>query len=55
MLVKGPGASDELPDQVLAELDRISPDQVFILGGTAAVSQDVEDELNLSYPGWATD
>jgi putative cell wall-binding protein/subtilisin family serine protease len=55
VLVRGPGAADELPDQVLAELDRISPDQVFVLGGTAAVSQDVEDELNQSYPEWATD
>lgn len=55
ILVKGPDARDEVPDEIADELDRISPNQVFILGGTNAVSQDVEDELNLSYPRWTID
>lgn len=45
--------TDELPDGVLAQLDEISPDQLFILGGTVAVSQAVEDRLNEEYPRWA--
>ncbi|MGB3828949.1 MAG: cell wall-binding repeat-containing protein [Ornithinimicrobium sp.] len=55
MLVKGPDARDQVPDTVLDELNRISPDQVFILGGTRAVSQEVEIELNMFYPGWRAD
>lgn len=43
---------DRLPQVILDELDRLSPERVVILGGTAAVSQDVEDKLNESYPGW---
>ena len=36
---------DEVDAATLAELERISPDEVVILGGTAAVSQAVEDQL----------
>ena len=43
---------DQLPSATLAELDRLSPERVVILGGTNAVSQDVEDRLNEEYPGW---
>ncbi|MGB5936892.1 MAG: cell wall-binding repeat-containing protein, partial [Ornithinimicrobium sp.] len=54
LLVNQPGANDELPDAVLEELDRLSPDDAMVVGGgTAAVSQDVEDELNLYVPSWA--
>ncbi|WP_158068377.1 cell wall-binding repeat-containing protein [Serinicoccus sp. CNJ-927] len=43
---------DQLPSATLAELERLSPERVVILGGTKAVSQDVEDRLNEEYPGW---
>lgn len=43
---------DQLPSATLAELDRLSPERVVILGGTNAVSQQVEDRLNEEYPGW---
>ncbi|MFK5691239.1 cell wall-binding repeat-containing protein [Ornithinimicrobium sp. LYQ92] len=42
----------DLPGPTLAELERLSPERVVILGGTTAVSQDVEDMLNEYYPGW---
>lgn len=50
VLLTKPGA---LPASTLAELNRLDPDRVVILGGTGAVSQAVEDELNEYYPGWA--
>lgn len=34
------------------ELDRLSPQDVTILGGLAAVGQPVEDTLNAAYPAW---
>ncbi|MBW8172219.1 cell wall-binding repeat-containing protein [Ornithinimicrobium sp. Arc0846-15] len=34
------------------ELDTLSPQEVVVLGGTAPVSQTVEDTLNASYPRW---
>ncbi|WP_010149081.1 cell wall-binding repeat-containing protein [Serinicoccus profundi] len=43
---------NQLPSATLAELDRLSPERVVILGGTNAVSQQVEDRLNEEYPGW---
>ena len=43
---------DRLPNAIVAELDRLSPERVVIVGGTGAVSQSVEDELNELYPGW---
>ncbi len=49
VLLTKPG---ELPDATLAELERLSPERVVILGGTNAVSQDVEDALNDYYPDW---
>lgn len=42
----------DVPDVVMAELDRISPAYVGLLGGPAALNQDVEDELNAAYPTW---
>lgn len=41
-----------LPGPTLAELERLSPERVVILGGRVAVSQEVEDMLNEYYPGW---
>lgn len=43
---------DLLPSAIVAELDRLSPERVVIVGGPRAVSQDVEDRLNELYPGW---
>lgn len=45
--------SNDVPDVVMAELDRLSPAQVSMLGGPKALTQDVEDELNASYATWA--
>jgi len=45
-------AKNDVPDVVMNELDRLSPDEVTIVGGTAALSDTVEDELNGSYPTW---
>jgi putative cell wall-binding protein/subtilisin family serine protease len=45
----------DVPDVVMAELDRLSPAFVGVLGGTTALSQDVEDELNASFPAWAAE
>ncbi|UJH70308.1 cell wall-binding repeat-containing protein [Ornithinimicrobium sp. INDO-MA30-4] len=42
-----------VPDSVMGELDRLSPAGVTILGGTAVVSQEVEDALNVALPAWA--
>ncbi len=38
-------AADELDPRVAAEVDRLGPDLVYVLGGTAALSEDVEDDL----------
>lgn len=38
-------SASKLSPQTKNEINRINPSQVFIMGGTAAVSQDVEDEL----------
>ncbi|WP_165700184.1 cell wall-binding repeat-containing protein [Ornithinimicrobium ciconiae] len=43
---------DKLPNSIVAELNRLSPERVVIVGGTGAVSQGVEDRLNELYPGW---
>src|SRR5690625_1092288 len=37
--------SDRIPEVVAAELERLSPDRIVILGGTSAVSDSVETEL----------
>jgi putative cell wall-binding protein len=42
----------DLPDVIVAELERLSPERVVIVGGAAAVSQAVEDHLNALYPDW---
>lgn len=42
-----------VPDPVMAEMDRLSPAGVTILGGTAVVSQGVEDALNVALTAWA--
>lgn len=36
---------DEIPSATLGELGRLDPDEVVVLGGTAAVSADVEEHL----------
>ena len=36
---------DELPAATRTEIQRLSPDRIFVLGGTAAVSAAVEEEL----------
>lgn len=43
---------ESLTGATLEELHRLDPERVVILGGTVAVSQAVEDELNEYYPGW---
>lgn len=43
----------KVPDEVMSALDMLSPAQLSILGGTATLTQDVEDQLNASYPAWA--
>lgn len=45
--------TDSVPTTVMDELDRLSPAGVTILGGTAVVSQGVEDALNVPLPEWA--
>ncbi|MGB3830101.1 MAG: cell wall-binding repeat-containing protein [Ornithinimicrobium sp.] len=44
--------TNDVPDVVMTELDRLSPDSVTLLGGQKVLTQDVEDELNASYPNW---
>lgn len=46
---------DEIPNPTRMVLDKIDPPVIVILGGTAAVAQGVEDELNRSYPIWAAE
>jgi putative cell wall-binding protein/subtilisin family serine protease len=41
-----------LPAAVLAELDRLSPGDVAVLGGLTAVGLGVETRLNLGYQDW---
>ena len=41
-----------VPGVTVTELNRLSPADVTIFGGTAAVSQAVEDELNALLPSW---
>ncbi len=36
---------DELPDATIAELERLDPQRIIVLGGTAAVSQQVQNDL----------
>jgi len=45
--------TSDVPDVVMDELDDLSPATVALLGGKRALTQDVEDELNASYPVWA--
>ncbi|MGB5951338.1 MAG: cell wall-binding repeat-containing protein [Ornithinimicrobium sp.] len=42
----------DVPDEVMTELDRLSPNQVALLGGPNALTEDVADELNGSYGAW---
>lgn len=44
--------TDDVPDVVMDELDRLSPDEVTMLGGEAALTDNVETELNGSYGSW---
>lgn len=43
---------DMVPSVIVGELNRLSPERVVIVGGTTAISQAVEDQLNDLYPGW---
>lgn len=43
---------NSLPGVIEAELNRLSPERVVIVGGTNSVSQGVEDRLNELYPSW---
>ena len=49
VLITSPGT---LPGVIEAELNRLSPERVVIVGGTNSVSQGVEDRLNELYPSW---
>ena len=42
--------SDELPASTSAALDTLGADEVVLLGGTAAISEDVEAELEAEFP-----
>lgn len=44
--------TDALPSATVTELNRLSPAAVTIFGGTGAVSQAVEDALNVLLPSW---
>ncbi len=41
-----------IPQVIWAELDRLSPERVVIVGGTEAISAEVEEQLNERYPDW---
>ena len=43
---------DRLPAASKDALDALSPQDVAIIGGTAAVVQSVEDQLNELLAGW---
>ncbi|GAA1140489.1 cell wall-binding repeat-containing protein [Ornithinicoccus hortensis] len=40
----------DVPESISTKLDELSPERLVILGGTSAVSQDVEDALNEVFP-----
>lgn len=40
-----PVARDEIPDPIGAELERLAPEQIVVVGGTSAVSREVEVAL----------
>ncbi len=43
--------TDEMPDAVMDALEDMDPERLTVLGGTGAVSQAVEDELDAAFPG----
>lgn len=43
---------DALPDAVVAEIERLGAQHAYVVGGTDAVSNDVEEELNDMLPGY---
>ena len=47
-------APDALPDVVAEELQRLQPDRIVILGGTAVISRTVEERLDTLTPGSPT-
>ncbi len=47
--------TDDVPDVVMTELDRLSPGLVTLLGGEKALTENVETELNASYGEWRAD
>ncbi|HKJ13157.1 MAG TPA: cell wall-binding repeat-containing protein [Ornithinimicrobium sp.] len=44
--------SERIPDEVMGELDRLSPARFTLLGGTGPLSLAVEDQANRHYPTW---
>lgn len=42
----------ELPQATAAAMDRLSPQGVYVVGGTAAISAGVEEVLRAAYPAW---
>ncbi|WP_130011938.1 cell wall-binding repeat-containing protein [Serinicoccus sediminis] len=45
----------QLPSATLAELERLSPQRVVVLGGYKAVSEDVQNVLDEYYPDWVAE
>lgn len=45
--------SGALPAATKAELQRLDPDTVYVLGGTAAVSEAVVQQIEDAFPSWA--
>lgn len=43
--------SNSLPDSVEKELQRLSPKKIFILGGTSAISKELENSLKAKFSG----
>ncbi|HET7686177.1 MAG TPA: cell wall-binding repeat-containing protein, partial [Candidatus Limnocylindria bacterium] len=40
----------DLPDAVAVELQRLAPDEVFVLGSTGAISNGVVNEISAALP-----
>lgn len=47
--------TSSIPGPIAAQLERLSPQRLTILGGTKAVSTTVEDMLNVDYGRWVTE
>jgi putative cell wall-binding protein len=51
LLVPGTGTSAGVPDAVAAELARLQPSQILVMGGPAAVTAEVYDQIAAAAPG----